>query len=475
MAKSNESELQRVEEIVTKFFSKCLQIILESRCPCKSSHKNGVQKVSSQVSKMDKWFSLALRDCPLALQNTSVRYTRQMVVDLVLLHPPPDPNAIPSGRNCGGNRWCWDMRGEKVIERWLMLYEGHKGGYSARGLRSSSRSQIFYKKCVLMLRSLYLMVKLLPAYKLFRNLPVSQEHGDFSLVHHISSFVEPFTMEKEAEFRKYVFDPIDTSCGSSLCLSVLYLSSLVDLTIRPSYQIFPQLIPDYFEGASDSPVCRAPLLHVNGRVTYGIKSSGYFRKPALTTESGFHHTRYAQLPKTSPVNADKREIPAEEVKVAHTAKSQSSASMVVSSTSLSRSVSHSVLDALSHPGLSPVGKPATATNASPRAPMGICPMDGLSISEVDKCQNPEDGGDPLPSKLSDNAALGSLVDIFQTAAPLHSTTPSVPRNVANVPAAPAIFPCSSTVRTASDALRELQGHIDMKNTMLQRSSTLKKF
>lgn len=345
MATDSESESSKVVRIVSKFFSKCTHVILESR------YTNVVQnKVTSDVATSnDKWFNLLLvRDIPTELiQTTDVSSSVKLMVDLVLLHRPRRNNGngylafTPSyGSSCG-----WDGKGGRVIERWVMMFEGNKGRDTGR-LKTASRSKTFYKKCLLMLRSLCLVVKLLPAYKLFRDLTASDKPSELSVGHHISSFTQPLTREEEARMQKYLFSPVETSCGS-LSLSVLYLSSLEDLAIKPSFHILPHIvIPDYCGGISADPVCKAPTLHANRMVTYGSKPSGNDEKPSLTTEKGI--TAQAQLPTNFTNDAAKRETSGVESWTEVSVKRQWPTAEAASSTSPSCNRSHS-LDAQSHP------------------------------------------------------------------------------------------------------------------------------
>ncbi|KAL9690731.1 hypothetical protein QQ045_011139 [Rhodiola kirilowii] len=436
-----DSESAKIEQIASKFFSKCLHVILESRYICSSSRNVGVQKVYSDVTKWDRSLNLALRDCSLVLENTGVHYSMQFAVDLVLSRKSHNMNS--SGGNGDGNNLCWERKRGKVIERWVMMYEGEKVRDNTGGLKGSCKSRIFYKKCVLMLRSLYLMVKLLPAYKLFKKLTKSPELCDFSLVHHVSSFVEPFTREEEAEMLKYVFDPVETSYGS-LCLSVFYF--------EPSNRMLQLLIKaDYCRGMLVDPGFRPPMLHANGKVLYGSKSQGRGRKPSLTTESGYYVITQTDLPKNSRINAHTKETTAKGImgKTPCSSKSQCSPMRKASSTS-------------------PIGNRPNAAKTSPHPEMSICPYD-FSRSALDECRNPEECGDPFQPKLSNNAAIGSLFSIFHTAAPLRRTSTSQ-QNTANLHPTSTIFPANPTVKTTSNALLELQGFIDMKNKILQRSS-----
>jgi hypothetical protein len=67
------SEPPIVEQVITEFFAKSLHIILESRSPYDSS-RNFIRPSppSSPLAgsqPRDRWFNLALRDCPAALEN----------------------------------------------------------------------------------------------------------------------------------------------------------------------------------------------------------------------------------------------------------------------------------------------------------------------------------------------------------------------------------------------------------------------
>lgn len=76
-----------------------------------------------------------------------------------------------------------------------------------------------------------------------------------------------------------------------------------------------------------------------------------------------------------------------------------------------------------------------------------------------------ESGDPLSSKFSNNAVLGSLVVEFQNAAPLRLSSTFQP-DVANLTAS------SPGVKNALDGFREFEVHIDMKKIILERISRL---
>ncbi|KAL9262869.1 Autophagy-related protein [Drosera capensis] len=258
------SDAAKKEQIVTEFFAKSLHIILEARSPFVSSRNySGDQTASSPSSSSsssssyhrprDKWFNLALQDCPAALEN--IDFWRQsnlepMIVDVILVDQqkmnfsPKELFRNSSGKEQEG--FTLEERHEKVIERWVVKYENQKSRHSTSGSRRSGLNlHEFYKKLLLLLRSLYSTVRLLPAYKLFRDIISSGQIQAFILTHRLRSFMEPFAHREETHMQRFGFTPVDGSCGR-LSVSVSYKHSLSDLGLHsPSTPISPRIIPDY--------------------------------------------------------------------------------------------------------------------------------------------------------------------------------------------------------------------------------------
>ncbi|XP_075501467.1 autophagy-related protein 13b-like [Primulina tabacum] len=287
------SEPARMEQIITEFFAKSLHIILESRCPYVSSRNYSGEQVLSSPSPSssssstssfrprDKWFNLALRDCPAALEN--IDFWRQsnlepMIVDVFLVQRPRDcdflncsPKRMLVQNIWGKERYYYgsdndefgcETKNEKIVERWVLQYESKKTDANRGGSSSSKRttctsSHALYKKSILLLRSLYVTVRLLPAYKLFRDLISSAQIRLYNLGHRVSSFVEPFTPKEEEDMQHFVFSPVDTSCGR-LFLSVAYRSSVLDVSSEPSTPMSPQFIPEYVGSPMAEPLKRFP-------------------------------------------------------------------------------------------------------------------------------------------------------------------------------------------------------------------------
>ncbi|KAE8676554.1 E3 ubiquitin-protein ligase ATL76-like [Hibiscus syriacus] len=284
-----------MEQVITEFFYESLFIILESRSPFVSSRNySGEQTVSSpssssssssSVRPRDKWFNLALRECPSALENLDLcrqSNFESVVVDVILEQKPLDwgPASFSPKRDLFGNLsskdknslfWNSDqeesgreIKSEKIIERWLVLHESRKGRDCNLGNRRSSCYSLsaLYKKLILLWRSLYVTVRLLPAYNIFRDLNSSGQICAFKLVPRVYSFVEPLTRKEEVDMQRFWFTPVDTSCGR-LCVSVLYYSSISDTSSESSTPMSPQFIPNYVGSPLADPLRRFPSLPIS--------------------------------------------------------------------------------------------------------------------------------------------------------------------------------------------------------------------
>ncbi|XP_076887867.1 autophagy-related protein 13b-like [Bidens hawaiensis] len=336
---SSHSELAKTEQIITEFFAKSLHIILESRSPVVSSRNYNTERLYSPSPSMrprDKWFNLALRDCPAALEN--IDFWRQsnlepMVVDVVLVQRPVNWDSTRSSPKVGLERnlsskdyrfpgiWksdcdefgCDGSHGtsEKIIERWIVQYDNKKGckdGFPGNYKRlNSTSSHALYKKSILLLRSLYVTVRLLPAYKVFREVNSSGQIRSFSLIHRVSSSVEPFTRKDEAEMQQFMFTPVDTSSGK-LCVSLLYLPSISDTASESSTPMSPQFIPDYVGSPLADPLKRLPSLSMP---QYSPSSSPFARRHSWSYDANrVSASPPSALPSPSPTYSESRTLQA---------------------------------------------------------------------------------------------------------------------------------------------------------------------
>lgn len=205
------------------------------------------------------------------------------MVDVVLVHRnlsfSPKVRSFVKERNPFEEFGGGSEQNEKIVERWVIQYESKKikdcsSSNTANTTRRSSNTflQNLYKKSTLLLRSLYATVRLLPAFKIFKELSSSANVSAFSLAHRVSTFFEPFTTKQEAEMLKFVFTPVDTNSGK-LCLSVMYRPCVFDVSSEPTTPLSPQVITDYVGSPLTDRLMRFPSLPVVRMPSHGSSPS----------------------------------------------------------------------------------------------------------------------------------------------------------------------------------------------------------
>ncbi|XP_010933737.1 autophagy-related protein 13a isoform X1 [Elaeis guineensis] len=233
------AESSRTEQIITQFYLKALHAILGSRIP----HLHGDPSSSSaavRVRKRDRWFNLALGDLPPALDHPHHSVMDPMIIDVILT-----PRAAPAAA-------------EVVVERWTAQCES--APISWNHTPDSSSSFLFrrtYKKSILLLRSLYSFLRLLPAYRVFRMLSSSNQSYNYDLSYRVSSFAEPFSRVEERELKLHSFTPVETQFGQ-LVVSVQYRPTLSDFNIEVSSLLPSMIITDYVGSPAAEPMRAFP-------------------------------------------------------------------------------------------------------------------------------------------------------------------------------------------------------------------------
>ncbi|KAJ0045351.1 hypothetical protein Pint_05427 [Pistacia integerrima] len=249
-----QSESGKLENIISQFLLKILHVILDSRVP--SLHSRDQSSVY-RVRKSDKWFNLVLGDRPSALDNLNFWHRNvmdPMIIDIILVHK--DPNSIgSSSSSCN----------ETVIERWVVQYESTKMVHHPINETSSSYKKT-YKKSIVLLRSLYTHMRLLPAYRIFRQLSSSSPNFNFDIIYKVSSFSNPFSRADEESMCEYAFVPVEALPGR-LCVSVTYRSTLIDFNLEPLVSLPPKIITDYVGSPLPDPMRSFPSSEKGVRAT----------------------------------------------------------------------------------------------------------------------------------------------------------------------------------------------------------------
>ncbi|KAL4577709.1 hypothetical protein LXL04_013820 [Taraxacum kok-saghyz] len=248
---NNSNEQGRNEQIISQFLLKTLHIVLESRVP--SIRPSGRR---SLVKKSDKWFNLALGERPTALDSLNFWHRNlmePMIIDIILVQEMPGTTSTTSG---------YGALVETVIERWVVQYE-----YSRTSHQPNTESyKKTYKKSIILLRSLYTMMRLLPAYRAYKKLCISTSKGcGFDINYKVSSFSAPFTRTEEDSMKHYSFFPVEAQQGHGrLSISVKYRESLSDFNLETSPSFPPEIIiTDYVGSPATDPFRAFPNKHAS--------------------------------------------------------------------------------------------------------------------------------------------------------------------------------------------------------------------
>lgn len=244
-------ELGKLEQIIYQFLLKCLHIILDSRVPFLRPHdRSGDMSIGPRVKRSDKWFNLALGDRPSALDNLHFWHRNlmdPMIIDIILVHEV-DGSSV-----------------ETVIERWIVQYDCPRVVAPQTGDITSSYKKT-YQKSIVLFRALYSQMRLLPAYKIFRQLSTASHTCNFDIIYKVSSFSDPFSRAEGGMMEEYSFTPVEALPGR-LCISVTYRSTLSDFNLECSASLPTKIITDYVGSPNTDPLRSFPASDKGVRAT----------------------------------------------------------------------------------------------------------------------------------------------------------------------------------------------------------------
>ncbi|XP_020583117.1 autophagy-related protein 13a [Phalaenopsis equestris] len=230
----HQSDASRTEQIISQFFHKTLHAVLTARIPRLAVAGAG------RVRRRDQWFNLAIGEFPPALENSGLwqqGVTEPMIVDVIL--SPRD-----------------GFESVAIIERWTTQCDTPLpwgDGMSS----SASFYRRTYKKSTLLLRSIYSLLRFLPAYRAFRLLSSSNQSSNYDLSYKVSSIAEPFSREEEKGFKLQAFPPVESQLGH-LSVSVLYRPTLDNFNLEVSSLLPPMIIADYVGSPAADPIRAFP-------------------------------------------------------------------------------------------------------------------------------------------------------------------------------------------------------------------------
>ncbi|XP_062184467.1 autophagy-related protein 13a-like [Phragmites australis] len=264
------------ELMVEQFHLKVLHAVLAVRAP--RTLASAVPAASFR--RRDRWFHLPLHDPPpqpgAAERLEALAPGEPLVVDVHL--------APAGGGGVGG----------EVVERWTVACEPWPDA-AGEGL-AVNRS---YKHCFTLLRSVYAVLRLLPAYRVFRLLCANQSYN-YEMGHRVGSFAEPFSRAEESAMRSHRFVPVETQLGR-LVVSVQYLPSLAAFNLEITSLSPSMIIPDYVGSPVAEPMRAFPasLTEAMGsafRPSYQQQRPHSWAPPALWPHALLQQAKFSPPP-----------------------------------------------------------------------------------------------------------------------------------------------------------------------------------
>lgn len=134
---------------------------------------------------------------------------------------------------------------------------GRGGPVSSSGLPANHvlERPVVYKRAVIMLRSLYCLVRTLPAFRLFKLANSSSHSRSFSLSYTVSPAPSVMSEQDEGAMIKCNLTPIETQ-GGTLCISSLYRNATAVTALEVTPRILSRIIADYIGSPTTDPLRR---------------------------------------------------------------------------------------------------------------------------------------------------------------------------------------------------------------------------
>ncbi|EMG48596.1 hypothetical protein G210_0805 [Candida maltosa Xu316] len=249
-------QIAKLTQVIQKFFTKSCQIILESRA-YPDINTPSLYPTKEESSKLNKWFNLYMNSIS-ELSKDDLKIWK--TTDLTNMHPMIietyiDLRKLPSNQTLvlfDDEKHPWTVaksggkKTEVVLERWLIEFEPNNHAMITAATSSTTNFNNFsisdnelplsYKQAIILFRSIYGYSRLMPAFKVKKNLrnklplgnkvldgnqPISSK-GRIGLSKPIinSSSSSSSSSDSHHMTQKF-FQPVQTSLGS-LKISVAY-------------------------------------------------------------------------------------------------------------------------------------------------------------------------------------------------------------------------------------------------------------
>lgn len=230
-------QVTKLTQVIQKFFAKAAQIVLEARAYPETISPS-LYPTKEESNKLNKWFNLYMNSIPditkddLRLWKTpELASLPPMIIETYIDLRQLPPNQILVLFDDIKHPWTVAKGGGKklevVLERWLIEFEPNSSNDPAVMVDELPLS---YKQAIILFRSIYGFSRLMPAFKVRKNL-----HNKLPLGNKILDGNQPISSKgriglskpiinsnsTESHMSQKFFQPVQTSLGS-LKISVAY-------------------------------------------------------------------------------------------------------------------------------------------------------------------------------------------------------------------------------------------------------------
>ncbi|XP_024545707.1 autophagy-related protein 13a [Selaginella moellendorffii] len=272
--------------MVSEFFVKSLNVILGARIP--SKYLQPATSSSAASASANKSFNLVLVNSPMR-NKCHLSVVEPIVVDVLLLHHGSSACAAIEDQVFRWSPSQQTQQSQSLLERWVVhcvpwtcLKNSEKTTQSPDHITKNKTAATTAKKPPLsrrsvaapppsaeekknpwkkamkmlsiMLRSLYNLTRLLPAYRIFQQLNSSSSRGSPGCCHFDLSYKVRSTLSvtghgsSDKSLCKFNLTPVETELGR-MCISVKYSDAAsVERAIQRTNSIFSEIIQDYVGG-----------------------------------------------------------------------------------------------------------------------------------------------------------------------------------------------------------------------------------
>ncbi|KAF6256683.1 autophagy-related protein 13-domain-containing protein [Scenedesmus sp. NREL 46B-D3] len=251
-----------IEHYIEECFIKCSQVVLGARIFQPDQSRPAPDKRSA------RWFLLEVEELA-GLAARLEPWRRDVFTPLVIevYIQPWDTSAVMPGAAPAGRLGSNDSGGARgtLLERWSLSYRPLQPGSSGYCSRAATDVAAVYKRLILLIRSLYSYVRVLPAYRMYR---ASKRHGADLFQTRYTLGTAPQQQQQQQHLAapsssggrmcQFTFSPVETATGQ-FGVAVEYQPATMVHFLEQTAVLpcTPRIISDYVGSNAEGPYARS--------------------------------------------------------------------------------------------------------------------------------------------------------------------------------------------------------------------------